>query len=146
MRSKEFDAWYPEVVAKIAALDNSNVPDHPDLDPMAYVPKVVEIFRGSPAEWFHEIDRLIASAHPDFSARGYMVRRVRNRAGKELFAAMAQGDKSATASAVKRMRPMSWGDFKAKLQRKGIISYGDDVPVQWRIAFCAAFGRAYPNK
>lgn len=51
-----------------------------------------------------------------------------------------------SAAAVRRMRPFGWADFKHKLVMAGVISAGNDVPEAWRIAFCAAFGRAYPNK
>jgi hypothetical protein len=46
----------------------------------------------------------------------------------------------ATAAAVRRMRPMGWGDSKHKLHRLGVIeSPVADVPKDWQEAFKAAF-------
>ena len=47
-----------------------------------------------------------------------------------------------SATFVRNMRPMGWGDFKHKLVRLGVISSpSEDVPSDWQEAFKAAFGR-----
>jgi hypothetical protein len=46
----------------------------------------------------------------------------------------------ASVAAVRRMRPMSWADFKHKLHAAGVLSTtAAEVPEVWRAAFVKSF-------
>jgi hypothetical protein len=51
-----------------------------------------------------------------------------------------------TIAAIRAMRPMGWGDFKAKLRRLGVIQHGEDVPLEWQKAFCRFCKRPFPMR
>jgi hypothetical protein len=49
-----------------------------------------------------------------------------------------------TVAFVRSLRAIGWGGYKAALRRAGVIKAGEDVPADYRAAFCNAYGRAYP--
>ena len=80
------------IVAAVNALDGSKARYPETAKSIAtYAPNVIAIFSGVDPFLFRAVDDAIGNGNPDFRAKGYLVRRVRNHHewGKKLFAALA---------------------------------------------------------